>query len=90
MWRCLPTLLCCFLSCDARWMEQPYDDDSFNTKAEYLENATLTCEHDLDIIPKEYEVKYWVRPDMVHMGPNEEETFLTIDGTAGWKVIVHI
>ncbi|ELT89326.1 hypothetical protein CAPTEDRAFT_225776 [Capitella teleta] len=66
-------------------MQQPYGDDSFNTKAEYLDNATLDCSNDT-IVQEDYEVQYWILPDLQHMGKGEEDMFLTIDGIAGWKV----
>ncbi len=31
------------VTCDDEWMEEPYGDDNFNTRAEFNSNATLEC-----------------------------------------------
>ena len=67
------------------WMQQPYaNDDEFNIRREYLNNATMNCSD--QIINVTYTPDYWILPNLKIMGPGEYHEFLTIDGMAGWEV----
>ena len=79
-----PLMALCALTQASSWMEQPYPDDSFNLRRDYLANASLHCSDGL--APEPFTVKYWVLPNLKHMGPGDTEEFRTIDGMAGWQV----
>ena len=65
-------------------MELPYGDDSFNVKAEFNTNVTLSC--NVSSVSAEYEFQYWIAPDMTIMRQNYSTSFRTLDGMAGWQV----
>ena len=66
------------------WMELPYGDDSFNVKAEFNTNVTLSC--NVSSVSSEYGFQYWIAPDMTIMKENYSFSFRTLDGMAGWQV----
>ena len=66
------------------WMELPHGDDSFNVKAEFNTNVTLSCT--VSSVSAEYGFQYWIAPDMTIMKENYNTSFRTLDGTAGWQV----
>ena len=66
------------------WMELPYGDDSFNVKAEFNTNVTLSC--NVSGVSSEYEFQYWIAPDMTIMKESYSSSFRTLDGMAGWQV----
>ena len=69
------------------WEELPYDNDNFNSRAEFNTDVTLYCNETGNRIPDIYDFKYWVRPDLEIMRNGDNETFHTpLDGEAGWEV----
>lgn len=75
-------------SCAADWMQQPYDDDSFNIRKEYLDNVTLKCEDEF-MVNKTYGVEYWLTPNLTHMYANDFVMYLTVDGYSMVSVSIH-
>ncbi len=65
------------------WLKEPYGDDSFNIRAEFNSNVTLSCNQSL---PVGNEPRYWIRPDTKIMYAGESEEFRTLDGMASWRV----
>ena len=74
---------CNVVSGDA-WMELPYGDDSFDVKAEFNTNVTLSC--NVTSVPGSHVFRYWIAPDMTIMRENFSASFRTLDGMAGWEV----
>ena len=66
------------------WMEEPYGDDSFNTRAQFNTNVTLVCND--TVVTDDYEFQYWIAPDMTIMKENYSDNFWTLDGWAGWEI----
>lgn len=80
-------LLLVTLACHVRaddWMEEPYGDSSFNTRALFNTNVTLICNE--TNVPDDYAFRYWIAPDLTIMPQNYSDSFRTLDGMAGWEV----
>lgn len=59
----------------SEWLDAPYPDDSFNVRAEYGSNATLSCAADMSNGNNETAVAYWILPDMSIMSPGQSIQF---------------